>query len=61
MIRSVRTLKLQMQKRVFIQGDRVVKMVNGFLLARNINHKYLFKDTLKAFNNFRNKQQKCVK
>ena len=46
---------------VFTQGDSVVKKVNGFLLARNINHKYLFKDTLKAFNNFRNKQQKCMK
>ena len=44
MILSVRMLKWQMQKRqCSLLGNSVVKKVNGFLLTRHINHKYLVK------------------
>lgn len=37
------TDKSKRKKRVFIIGDSMIKKVNGFLLTRNINHKFIVK------------------
>ena len=37
------TDKSKREKRVFIIGDSMIKKVNGFLLTRNINHKFIVK------------------